>query len=84
MRSKDKALYFGVALVAVIVSLIVARALFGSPGKRNLTAPTVESVSNSLPDVNNDPNYNHFLNAHALDPALPVSIGNSQNRVPFR
>jgi len=72
-----------VAVVAAIISFIVAGTIFNSPSKHNATAPNVQAINASFPDVKNDPNYNFFLKNGALDPTQPIQIGNSQNNTPF-
>ena len=72
-----------VAVVTAVISLIFSSMIFSSPKKHNLTAPTVQPIKSSFPDVHNDPAYNTFLNQNSLDATQPVQVGNSQNNQPF-
>jgi hypothetical protein len=83
MRSKDKFIFISVALVSGLISLVISNALFGSPSKRDIKVPNVQTISPTFPDIKNDSNYNSFINTNALDPTQPVQIGNSQNSAPF-
>lgn len=83
MQRKELVTMGAVAVVAAIISFIIAGALFNSPKKHNATAPNVKVITTSFPDVKNDPNYNFYLNPAALDPTQPIQIGNTQNTTPF-
>ncbi len=72
-----------VAVLAAIVSFVIAGSLFNSKTKHTSTAPNVQPITATFPDVKNDPNYNFFLNSNALDPTQNIQIGNSQNSTPF-
>jgi hypothetical protein len=82
MKRKEIATVIVVAVVAAVVSLVIAGALFNSPAKHTATAPNVQPISSTFPDVKNDPDYN-FFNNNALDPTQPIQIGNSSNNSPF-
>jgi hypothetical protein len=83
MKRKDKITVILVAFFTAVASFIISSALFNSPTKHNLTAPVVQSISGTMPDVKNDSSYNSFINSHALDLTQPVQIGNNQNTAPF-
>ena len=83
MKRQDIAILAAVAIVAALFSLILANLLF-SPKKLTQKVPVVDKISDSFPDVKNDPKYNSFLNDKALDLTQPVQIGpNNQNQKPF-
>jgi hypothetical protein len=83
MTQKDKITLIIVTLVTAVISFVISRSIFNSPAKHTETAPVVKAISNTLPDVRNDSNYNTFLNSKALDPTQPIQIGGSQNTTPF-
>lgn len=82
MKQKDIMLIIAVAVITGIISIILS-SLFFSPPKKDSKVPVVDSLTTSLPDIKNDPNYNSFLNEQALNPAQPVQIGPAGNTVPF-
>lgn len=84
MKQKDsKLMLIVVAAITAVISLIISSAIFSSPKHHDLTAPVVQPLSSTFPDIKNDPNYNTFLNDKALDPTQPVQVGNTQNNAPF-
>lgn len=83
MKQKDIITLAIVGVITAIFSMVVSMLVF-SPPKHNAKAPIVESVSNSMPDIKNDPDYNTIFNDKALDPTQPVEIGGNQNTAPFR
>jgi len=83
MQRKEIATISVFGVLAAVISFIVAGMLFNSPAKHTATAPTVQPITSSFPDVKNDPSYSFFLNSSALDPTQPIQIGNSQNSQPF-
>lgn len=83
MKRKELMTVAVVAIVSAIVSLVIANALFSSPTQRTAKVPQVQTITNTFPDVVNDPQYNFFLNPSALDPTQPIQIGNNQNTTPF-
>ena len=83
MKRRDLSILIVVAAITGVFSLILANALFG-PKKLTQKVPVVEKISESFPDVKNDPAYNSFLNEKALDLTQPVQIGpHNQNQQPF-
>lgn len=82
-QGDDKAKLIVVAVVTGVISLIFSSMIFSSPKNHNLTAPQVQPIKTSFPDIHNDPAYNTFLNPGALDATQPVQVGNSRNNQPF-
>lgn len=82
MKRKDLVLIVGVAMLAAIISFIVAGLVFKTSAK-NTKVPTAASLPSSFPDISNDPAYSNFLNTRALDPAQPVPVGGNANTAPF-
>ena len=83
MNRKD---IIGIVLAAAVtgvISFVVALLLF-SPPKHDAQVPVVQPISNSMPDITNDPNYNTIFNAKALDPTQPVKTGGNANNAPFK
>jgi hypothetical protein len=83
MKNKDIAVLVGIGILATIISAIIAGAIFGGTKNHNLSAPTVEVIDSSFPDVKHDSNYTSFFNQNALDPTQLIKIGSSQNQQPF-
>ena len=83
MKRKDIAMLAAVAAITGIISLIISSIFFSVPKNRSSKVPAVETITTSFPDVKNDPAYQSFLNAGALNPAQPVQIGDTQNTTPF-
>lgn len=82
MKQKDIVMLVLVGGITALFSLGVSMLLF-SPPKHNAQVPSVTNISNSMPDIKNDPNYNTIFNDNALDPAQPVQIGGNSNSTPF-
>ena len=83
MKRKDIATLVVVGIITAIFSAVVSMLLF-SPPKHDAKAPSVDVISNSMPDIKNDPDYNTIFNDSALDPTQPVQIGGNQNDTPFK
>ncbi len=83
MKRKDLITLVFVALLSAVVSLVISNIFFGGGGNKKGSAPVVEKIEPTFPDVANDSEYNSFLNTRALDPTQPVQIGNNQNTAPF-
>lgn len=83
MKPKDLAAIGLFAIVAAIVSFILANAIFKPPAG-STQVPEVSAIDPIFPDAKNDSNYNSFFNNNALDPTQTVTIGNQNNTVPFR
>ncbi len=83
MKRKDIVVLIAVAAITGFISLIIASIFFSVPKKQSSKVPAVNTITTSLPDVKNDPNYQSIFNSNALDPAQPVQIGNTQNNAPF-
>lgn len=83
MKRKD---FIGIGIAAGITAVIsfVAATLLFSPPKHNAQVPLVQPISNSMPDITNDPNYKAIFNNQALDPAQPIKTGGNQNNAPFK
>jgi hypothetical protein len=82
MKKSDLSLLLSIAVVAAIVSFFVSGALFNSPNKQT-KVPQVQSITDSFPDIKNDPKYQLFMYSGALDPTQPIQIGNTNNTSPF-
>lgn len=82
MERKDITLLATVGVISAVIAVIVSSLLFTGTKKED-TAPTVDVISSTMPDLRNDPSYNYIFNTNALDLAQPVDIGASQNTQPF-
>lgn len=83
MKQKDIVTLVLVGAITALFSVVVSMLVF-SPPKHDAKAPTVQPISNSMPDIKNDPSYNTIFNDKALDPSQPVEIGGNQNTAPFK
>jgi hypothetical protein len=83
MKQKDIATIAVFAIIAAVVSFIVANMVF-KPPKGSTQVPAVAAIDSSFPDTHNDSSYSSIFNEKALDPTQPVQIGNQNNDVPFR
>lgn len=72
-----------VAILVAIFAFIVGEFLFKSPSHTS-SAATAPTISSKMPDAYHDSTYTSIFNAHALDPARPVSVGSSSNSTPFQ
>jgi hypothetical protein len=84
MKQKDIAILVGIAFFAIIVSSILANAIFSSSKSHNLKVPVVQPISSDFPQVNSDANLKAIFNDQALDPTQLIKIGTSQNQTPFQ
>ena len=82
MNRKGLPMIITVAVIAAVVSYVIAGLVFHSP-PRNTKVPQVEAIQGSFPDVKNDASYSSFISPSGLDPTQPVQIGGSQNTNPF-
>lgn len=83
MKKKDILYLALTALVAGIISFILASIVFKVPLKRTGSVPVSQPISPTFPDIKNDPAYKSFLNDKALDPTQTIQIGTGQNTQPF-
>ena len=83
MKQKDILSIAVIVIVAAVFSTFLANKLFNSNDHHNLKTAVVEPISNSFPDVKNDPAYTAFFNDKALDPTQLIKIGTSNNNTPF-
>jgi hypothetical protein len=84
MKQKDIAIFVAIAVFAMIISSILANAIFSSSKSRNLKVPVVQSISGDFPQVSTDNNLKAVFNDQALDPTQLIKIGTSQNPTPFQ
>lgn len=78
MKQKDWALVLVTAFIGAIVSLFVSNLLFASPKNRHQTAEIVDPITASFPTPPSK-----YFNSMAINPTLPVQIGNGTNPNPF-
>ncbi len=82
MKRKDLITIISAALLAGLISLIMAKIVFKSSA-HHTPVPVAAPLTSNFPDVSNDPFYKTVFNNQALDPAQPIQIGNAQNSQPF-
>ena len=83
MKQKDMLIMGGVAVVAVLFSIVLSGVIFGSPKKNPIKVPVVHKISSSFPTTQTD-DYKAFFNDKALNPTQLIKIGTSNNNQPFQ
>lgn len=83
MNRKDVITLGLVAGITALFSIVISMLIFSTP-KRDQKAPVITPISNSMPDIKNDPEYNTIFNDNSLDPTQPIEIGGNQNSTPFK
>jgi hypothetical protein len=83
MKQKEAALLISVGFFTAILAFIISSMVFKVPSNRSTKVPLAGSIQTTFPDIKNDPSYNTIFNRNALDPAVPVQVGNSPNNQPF-
>lgn len=78
MKQKDIALVLVMVFIGAIVSFFVSNVLFSSPKNRQQKAEVVDVITANFPSP--PPRY---FSPSAVNPTLPVQIGNSNNPNPF-
>lgn len=83
MKRKDILAIVGAGLIAAVISVIIAGAIFNSKTARSVKVPVVSPISSDFPDIVHDSKYKIIFNDKALDPTQLIKIGTSQNQQPF-
>lgn len=78
MKQKDLGLIAVVIIISIVIALVLAKAIIGSPKTRTQKAEKVAPITDQFltPD-------SRYFNGQSIDPAQTVQIGNSQNPNPF-
>jgi hypothetical protein len=84
MKQKDYITLGIIVFIAAIFSVVLAGRIFGGISKKhNLTAPEVQNISSTFPDIKNDSSYKSVFNNNALNPTQLIQIGTDQNSSTF-
>ncbi len=78
MKQKDIALVLVMVFIGAIVSLFVSNLFFSSPKNRQQTAEVVDPITANFPSPPS-----RYFNSNAINPTLPVQVGNNNNPNPF-
>lgn len=78
MKQKDIALIIVVAVVAGIVSLVVARFVFATPKDRQQQVEVVEVISTEFPLPDRK-----YFNERSINPTQLIRIAENSNQQPF-
>lgn len=78
MKQKDLALIVVVAIVSVVVSLLVSKAIFVTPKDRQQQVEVVQAISSDFPQPDT-----HYFNSSAIDPTKLITISQNANPDPF-
>ncbi|MDB5168690.1 MAG: hypothetical protein JWO41_46 [Candidatus Saccharibacteria bacterium] len=77
MKQKDIAMVIGIVIVSGIISLVVAKSLFGAQ-KGNLTAEVVQKITADFPTPDRK-----YFNDKSFDPTKLITISQNDNNDPF-
>lgn len=78
MKQKDIALIAVIVVISAVASLLISKAVFASPEKRQQPVEVVEPISSDFatPDT-------RYFNSSAIDPTQTITIGGNANPDPF-
>lgn len=79
MKRKDLALIAIIVIISAVASLLLSKAIFASPSKRNQQVEVVEPITADFPDPDKK-----YFNEQAFDPTKIITIGENANPDPFR
>lgn len=79
MKRNDILIVVVVGIVTGVISILLANVLFGGGKRYTLTAPAVEPISADFPKPDE-----RYFNSYALNPTKNITIGDSNNKDPFR
>ena len=77
MKQKDLVVILGAVVLAVIISVVVSKAIFVKPSSGQ-QVDIVPSISSSLPKPDSK-----YFNSKSIDLTQFITIGNSSNTKPF-
>lgn len=78
MKSKDIPIIVGVAIVAAIISYLIAGFAFGGKETENLSAPIIQPISSEFAEPDQA-----FFNNNSINPTKDIEIGENNNSTPF-
>lgn len=78
MKQKDIALIVVVCAVSAVLSLLLSNVVIGSPKNKEQKAEVVDKITSEFPQPDK-----RYFNEQALNPALPVPVGENANTDPF-
>ena len=78
MKQKDIALIAVIVVISAVASLLISKAVFASPEKRQQAVEVVQPISSDFaaPDT-------RYFNSSAIDPTQTITIGGNANPDPF-
>jgi hypothetical protein len=83
MKQKEPILLIVVGVFTALFAFMISTMIFKVPSNRSTKVPIAGSIQTTFPDIKHDPAYNTIFNTNALDPAVPVQVGNTSNNQPF-
>lgn len=78
MKKNDIALILLIVSISLVVAYFIGQTIVGQPQKKQQQVEVVEPIS---ADVNTPDS--HIFNKDAINPAVPIAIGNSSGQPPF-
>ncbi len=78
MKKNDMALILLIVSISLVVGYFVGQAIIGSPKQKAQQVEVVEPITADVvkPDAK-------LFNKDAINPAVPIQIGNTSNQQPF-
>lgn len=78
MKKNDMALIILIVSVSLLVAYFVGKALIGEPKRQSTQVEVVQPISSNVGQP--DP---RIFNKDAINPTVPIQIGNPSNQQPF-
>lgn len=78
MKKNDIAIIVLIVSITLTMSYFLAKAIIGEPKAKNTEVEVVEPISSTVPQP--DP---AIFNKDAINPTVPIQIGNSSTQQPF-
>ncbi|HEX4662002.1 MAG TPA: hypothetical protein VH144_00120 [Candidatus Saccharimonadales bacterium] len=78
MKKNDMALIILIVSISLLVSYFVGKAIIGEPKKQSTQVEVVEPITSNVTDPSP-----LVFNKDAINPTVPIQIGNPSNQQPF-
>jgi hypothetical protein len=78
MKKNDIAIVILIVSVTLTLSYLLAKAIIGEPKNKSVQVEVVEPISTSVEPPSGD-----TFNKDAINPTVPIQIGNPSNQQPF-
>lgn len=78
MKKSDYAILALIVSIALVVSFLVVKALFGEPKNASTTVEVARTITSSITEPSTD-----IFNKNAINPTVVIEIGSGTNEQPF-